>query len=178
MSLDKASFEPNREMARMCRFAIITAGYNPELVDSLYRATHDTLIKHGVNPQNVERHSVPGSNEIPYLANMLGLTGEYEGIIGLGVVIAGDTQHHEMIERTTAVAMQQIGMTTEIPVINGVITTETRAQAEARCGEKINRGEEFALAAMHMAQHKLMMIERLERLDMQDRARRNTLENN
>lgn len=178
MSLDSPSFEPSRDLMRIARFAVVTASYNEDLVERLCVATCQCLKDAGVRAEYVERYRVPGSNEIPYMLNMLSLTGEYDCLIGLGVVIAGDTQHHAMIEKTTASAIQQIALQSEIPCINGIITTETREQAQARANDKINRGREFALAAMCMAQYKIQMFERLDQLDYDGRSRRNTLENN
>lgn len=178
MSLDSPEFKPHSELMRVSRFAIVTAAYNASIVERLYESARAVLLEHAVPEHAIERHRVPGSNELPYVMHMLALTGEYDCLIALGVVIAGDTKHHEMIEITTANAIQRIGMVTEVPCINGIITTETREQAENRAGERINRGREFAMAAMCMAEHKHQLIERLDQLDIQDRARRSTMENN
>ncbi len=178
MSLDHFKFQPSSEFITVCRIGIVSAGYNRELVDNLLSSVLQTLEKHGVSRQNIDTYDVPGSNEIPYLLNMLAQTEEYDCLIALGIVIAGDTQHHEMIERTTAGAIQQIGLQSEIPVINGIITTNTQEQAEARAGAKINRGAEFAVAALCMAEHKILLSERLEMIDSEEFSRHKSLENN
>jgi 6,7-dimethyl-8-ribityllumazine synthase len=72
-------------------------------------------------------------------------------VIGLGVLIGGDTSHHELVGRSVSQALQQVALGTGTPVINGVIVADTRAQAEARCRGRINRGAEFAAAALTMA---------------------------
>jgi len=72
-------------------------------------------------------------------------------VIALGVLIGGDTNHHEMVGQSVSHALQGIAVTTGVPVINGVIVTDTLAQAKARTTGKINRGAEFAHAALAMA---------------------------
>ena len=77
-----------------------------------------------------------------------------DALIVLGVIIAGETDHHSVIAYSGAQAINQIALDKNIPIINGVIVTNTQQEAEDRCGSKINRGKEFALAALEMAQLK------------------------
>jgi 6,7-dimethyl-8-ribityllumazine synthase len=77
--------------------------------------------------------------------------GRLDVVVGLGVLIGGDTSHHEVVGRSVSQAFQTVALATRTPVINGVIVANTRAQAEARCRGKINRGAEFAAAALEMA---------------------------
>lgn len=72
-------------------------------------------------------------------------------MIGLGVLLAGETNHHEMVGNSVSQALQQVAITTGVPVINGVIVANSLAQARARCTGRINRGAEFAQAALEMA---------------------------
>ena len=74
-----------------------------------------------------------------------------DAVIALGVLIGGDTSHHELVGQSVSHALQRVALDTSTPVINGVIVADTRAQAEARCIGKINRGAEFAAAALEMA---------------------------
>jgi 6,7-dimethyl-8-ribityllumazine synthase len=98
----------------------------------------------------VER--VPGAAELPFAACLLADANDYDAIIVLGVVIAGDTNHHEIIGDSTAQALLDLSITKKTPMINGILVVNNLAQAEARAGEAINRGKEFAQAALEMAQ--------------------------
>ncbi len=146
-------------------FAIVAARYNSELVDAMLARAQTALKAAGVPERNVEIVRVPGSSEIPYVANMLAYTGEYDCIIALGVVIAGETPHHEILGHGTATALHTIGFNTETPIINGIVVCNTREQAEARTTGAIDRGTEFASAALEMAWHKVHLVERLDELE-------------
>lgn len=97
----------------------------------------------------VER--VPGSNELPVAAQLLARSGHYDVIVALGVLIRGDTIHYELIADAATQALQRVALESATPVINGVVVAENQAQAEARCRGPINRGAEFARAALEMA---------------------------
>ncbi|MEX0324683.1 MAG: 6,7-dimethyl-8-ribityllumazine synthase [Puniceicoccaceae bacterium] len=135
-----------------CRVAIIAARYNFQLVNALLESVLDTLGSSGVRADDIEVFRVPGSNEIPHAAAMASKTGSYDVIIGLGLIVEGDTEHHAVIAHATAQALQTIGINFEIPVINGIITVRNEEQAEARITGELNRGAEFAHAALEMAQ--------------------------
>jgi 6,7-dimethyl-8-ribityllumazine synthase len=94
---------------------------------------------------------VPGSHEVPWAAQQLAARGGRDAVIALGVLIGGDTNHHEMVGQSVSHALQGIAVATGVPVINGVIVTDTLAQAKARTVGKINRGAEFGGAALAMA---------------------------
>lgn len=131
------------------RFAIVAARFNESLVDSLVRHTRQTLEATGAVAAVIER--VPGSAELPYAAAALIEHSNFDAIIVMGVVIAGDTNHHNIIGDSTAVALQELSVRKLVPVINGILVVNTFAQAEARAGETINRGKEFAQSALEMA---------------------------
>ena len=147
MSLDTPS--PVKIDGSGLRVAIIAARYNEVLVDSLVRPACRHLEAAGAPKPVVER--VPGSAELPVAASVLIEYGTFDAIIVIGVVIAGDTSHHTIIGDSTAVALQELSVRTGIPVLNGILVVENLAQAEARAGEQINRGKEFAQAALEMA---------------------------
>lgn len=134
------------------RFAVVAARFNQSLVDALVQHTVDTLTEAGVPSPVLER--VPGSNELPAAAAILAQAEKFDAILTIGVVIAGSTNHHNTIGDSTAIALHQLSLQTGIPIINGILVVENLAQAEARCGTEINRGREFALAALEMAQFK------------------------
>jgi len=132
------------------RFAIIAARFNESLVDSLLHHACEALEAAGAPKPVVER--TPGSNELPFAVSTLARSGEFDAIIAIGLVIAGATNHHNVIGDSCAIALHNIAAETEVAVINGITVVETREQAEQRAGTEINRGREFALAALEMAQ--------------------------
>lgn len=133
------------------RIGIVAARYNFGLVNALLESVLQTLDEGGVRQEDVETFRVAGSNEIPYAAAMLAKTGDFDAIIGLGLVIAGETDHHSIIAHSTANALHMIGVRFETPVINGILTVNTLAQAEARITGEMNRGAEFGHTALEMA---------------------------
>lgn len=133
------------------RFGVVAARYNGELVDALLENVLAGLAGAGVPARAIETIRVPGSHEVPVAAQWLAASGRRDCVVALGVLIAGDTSHHEMVGASVSQALQRVALDTGVPVINGVIVTETHRQAEARCRGRINRGEEFARAALDMA---------------------------
>lgn len=150
------SFDPpvsnSQKQTKHLSIAIVAARYNATLVDTLIENTVNALKTSGIESICLER--VPGSAELPYAANLIGGNHSVDAIIALGVVISGETQHHSVIANSSAQAINQISLDKNIPIINGVIVTNSLQEAEDRCGSKINRGKEFALAAIEMAQLK------------------------
>jgi|WetSurMetagenome_2_1015567.scaffolds.fasta_scaffold403870_1 6,7-dimethyl-8-ribityllumazine synthase len=144
------------------RFAIVAARYNRTYVDALLESAKRVLGEAGVINDDIEVVRVPGALEIPYVASMLGASGDYDCIIALGVVIEGDTNHHDVIARSTADAFHQIAEKTETPVINGVIDVHNAKQAEERCIGSLDRGAEFAHTALEMAELKVQLVRRLD----------------
>jgi 6,7-dimethyl-8-ribityllumazine synthase len=130
---------------------IVAARYNSALVDALLHTVLEKLTAAGVKEQRITVVRVPGSHEVPVVAQWLARGGKRDCVIALGVLIAGSTNHHEMVGRSVSHALQQVALTTGTPVINGVIVADNRKQAEARCLGAINRGVEFAGAALDMA---------------------------
>ena len=132
------------------RVGIVASRFNEALVDALLARAQATLRTAGVKAKNVTVVRVPGSHEVPWAAQQLA-AGKRDVVIALGVLIGGDTNHHEMVGQSVSHALQSIAVTTGTPVINGVIVTNTLTQARARTAGKINRGAEFAHAALAMA---------------------------
>ena len=163
MSLDKPA--PQKIDGTDLYIAIVASRFNSELVDHLVERVRDTLRKSKVAPGSIKLLRVPGANEIPYVANMLAQTDEYDCVIALGVVLAGETNHHEHIAHATGVALQGIGIQSEVPVINGIIVANTLEQAKARVFGDMDRGAEFAHAALEMAWHRVQLCDYLDALD-------------
>jgi 6,7-dimethyl-8-ribityllumazine synthase len=133
------------------RFGLVAARFNETLVDGLLLRAQETLASAGVRERDVLSVRVPGSHEVPWAAHELALSGRFDCVIALGVLIGGETSHHEMVGASVSEALQNVALATRVPVINGVIVTDTLTQAKARCIGRINRGAEFAQAALEMA---------------------------
>ena len=133
------------------RFGIVAARFNGEFVDGLLSRALETLEALGVKEANLAVIRVPGSHEVPWAAQTLATGTQCDCVIALGVLIAGDTNHHEMVGASVSQALQQVALQTHTPVINGVIVVNSTEQARERCVGKINRGAEFAHAALEMA---------------------------
>ena len=128
---------------------IVAARFNAELVDALLERVQAGLAAGGVKAKRITVARVPGSHELPVAARWLARRRDV--VVALGVLIGGDTNHHEMVGQSVSHAFQQVALASGIPVINGVVVAGNRKQAEARCTGRINRGAEFARAALEMA---------------------------
>lgn len=133
------------------RFGIAAARFNQDLVDGLLDRLVAGLRSARVKESAIAIVRVPGSHEVPWAAHALAARRRFDCVIGLGVLIAGDTNHHEMVGDSVSHALQRVAIETRVPVINGVIVVHSLAQAQARTVGKINRGAEFAAAALEMA---------------------------
>lgn len=133
------------------RIGIVAARFNATLVDALVSRAEAKLTTAGVPAGTIEVVRVPGSHEVPWAAQRLAAAGRFDAVIALGVLIAGDTNHHEMVGDAVAHALMRVSLDTGVPVINGVIVVNNLAQAEARTTGAIDRGAEFAAAALEMA---------------------------
>lgn len=133
------------------RVAVVAARFNEELVDALLRRFTDALLAAGVRAEHLEIHRVPGSHEVPWGIARLARARRHDCLVALGLLVGGDTNHHEMVGASVSHALQHLAITHDVPVINGVIVTDTPAQARARCTGRIDRGAEFARAALEMA---------------------------
>ena len=160
MSLDKGKM-PKID-ASGYRYAIAASRFNKELVDALVRDAVGTLHRCGVDAENIRLVRVPGAAELPHVCSLLAQTEQYDAIIALGVVVRGETPHHEIIAHSTAAALQKVALSTAVPMINGIIVANTREQAEARTKGEIARGKEFAEAAMEMAWQTALLLDELE----------------
>lgn len=133
------------------RIGIVAARFNEPLVNGLLDRLVAGLRAAKVKAANIVTVRVPGSHEVPWAAHALARPRKFDCVVGLGVLIAGDTNHHEMVGESVSHALQRVALETRVPVINGVIVVNSLAQAEARCVGKINRGAEFAAATLEMA---------------------------
>jgi len=133
------------------RFAVVAARFNAIVVDALVAGALDGLRRHGVADDRADVVRVPGSFEIPPVAQRLGESGKYAAVICLGAVIKGDTDHYDHVAGATTRGIAQAGLTCAVPVIFGVLTCDTLEQALNRAGGKAgNKGFEAAVTAVEM----------------------------
>ncbi len=163
MSTDTPAYLPGE--AAGLKYAVVAARFNGEFADSLLKNVVENLEAAGVSPDDIECVRVPGSHEIPFAISILAEIDEHDCLIALGVLIGGDTQHHVIVGSNTSMELQRISTDCQMPVINGIIVAENRQQAAARTSGSINRGKEFALAAVAMASLRKKLVERLNNVD-------------
>jgi 6,7-dimethyl-8-ribityllumazine synthase len=133
------------------RFAIVAARFNALVTEALLAGCRDAMARHGVPEDRVDVAWVPGSFEIPIVARKLAETGRYAAVICLGCVIRGETTHYDHVAGQAAAGVMQAGLSTGVPVIFGILTTETVEQALNRAGLKSgNKGADAAMAAIEM----------------------------
>lgn len=134
------------------RFGIAASRFNEFITAKLLEGACDTLMRHGVAENNIETVWVPGSFEIPYVAQRLAKSKKYDAIICLGTVIRGSTPHFDYIANETAKGIAKVSLDSGIPCIFGVITADTLEQAIERAGTKDgNKGRDAALCAIELA---------------------------
>lgn len=134
------------------KFGLVVSRFNEFFTKKLLEGAQDALLRHGVNEEDVEVTWVPGSFEIPLIALKLAQTKKYDAVICLGTVVRGDTPHFEYIAAEVTKGIAKVGMETGLPILNGVITTDTLEQAVERSGTKAgNKGFEAAVNAIEMA---------------------------
>ena len=146
------SMETGNIQAGDARFAIVACRFNGEIVNNLLRGATDTLIQNGVEERAIDTVFVPGAFELPLTAMHLAKTEKYAAIITLGCVIRGDTPHFDYVAGESARGIMEVGLSTGIPVVFGVLTTDTPEQAQLRSqlnGE--NKGIDAALCALEMS---------------------------
>ena len=142
-------------------FGIVASRFNDFVVKSLLEGAIDAIRRHGGDAGSVDVVWVPGSFEIPVVARELALSGRYDALICLGAVIRGATAHFDYVAGGAAGGISKVGLETGLPVIFGVITTESIEQAIERAGTKMgNKGFEAAVSAMEMADLMVKLRER------------------
>jgi len=139
-------------IAKGMSFAIVVSRFNEFVSSKLVEGAEDTLVRHGADEKDITLYWVPGSFEIPPIAQKLARSGKYDGIICLGTVIKGDTPHFDYIASEVAKGVAHVSLNSDTPCIFGIITAETLEQAIDRAGTKSgNKGRDAALSAIEMA---------------------------
>ena len=133
------------------RFALVAARFNAVVVDLLTAGAIDALKRHGVADDRIDVVKVPGSFEIPVVAQRLGKSGKYAAVLCLGCIIRGDTDHYDHVAGAATSGVARAGLDAGVPVIFGVLTCDTLEQAVHRAGAKAgNKGFEAAVTAVEM----------------------------
>ena len=152
MSIPESKTYEGGLVATGLRFGIVCSRFNEFFVSKLLGGAKDCIVRHGGSADDIDVAWVPGSFEIPLVTQKLVASGRYDAVIALGVVIQGATSHAQHINAEVSKGLAQVSLQSGLPVIYGVVTTETIEQAIERSGTKAgNRGASAAQAAIEMA---------------------------
>ncbi|CAA6827264.1 MAG: 6,7-dimethyl-8-ribityllumazine synthase (EC [uncultured Thiotrichaceae bacterium] len=133
------------------KYGIAVARFNEFIVENLLTGAVDTLARHGVEKSTIDVVRVPGAYELPLAVQCMARNDKYDAIVVLGAVIRGSTPHFDYVAGESAKGLATVGMQNNIPVINGILTTDTIEQAIERAGTKAgNKGAEASLVAIEM----------------------------
>ena len=134
------------------RVGIVAARFNEFITSKLLSGAIDGLLRHNVQQENIQIAWVPGAFEIPLIAKKLADSKKYDAVICVGAVIRGATSHYDYVCAEVSKGIAQVGLQSEIPVLFGVLTTDTIEQAIERAGTKAgNKGYDCAMSALEMA---------------------------
>lgn len=134
------------------KFAIIASRFNDFITDRLVGGALDALVRSGAKDADIDIVKVPGAFEIPLIAKKIAAKGCYDAVICLGAVIRGATSHYDYVCAEVSKGIAMVSMDSEIPVIFGILTTDTIEQAVERAGTKAgNKGWDSAVSAIEMA---------------------------
>ena len=147
--------------AKGMRIGIVVAEWNNKITEALYNGAFQTLIKHGVSEDDIIKEYVPGTFELTHGASAMIKNTNVDAIIVLGCVIQGETPHFTYICQGVTQGITQLNITTDIPVIFGVLTTDNLQQAKDRAGGKLgNKGDEAAVTAIKMLEFRNRILNR------------------
>ena len=133
------------------KVGIVAARFNDFIVSKLVGGCEDALLRHGVQPEDISLAWVPGAFEIPLIASKMAKSGKYDAVITLGAVIRGSTSHYDYVCSEVSKGVANVSLNSDIPVMFGVLTTDTIEQAIERAGSKAgNKGAECAQGAIEM----------------------------
>lgn len=133
------------------KIGIAVGRFNGFLVESLVQGALDALLRHGVLGQNITVVRVPGAFELPLTAKRMAQSGKFDAIVVLGAIIRGSTPHFDIVASESAKGLSHVALHHDIPVINGILTTENIEQTIERSGTKAgNKGYDAAMTAIEM----------------------------
>lgn len=137
--------------ARDIRFGIVVAEWNEQITSALLQGAVQQLTEAGAQPENILVEQVPGSFELVFGASQFIKSGKVDAVIALGCVVRGDTPHFDYVCQGTTQGLAHLNTLSDIPVVYGLITTNTWEQAEERAGGALgNKGQECAVVAIKM----------------------------
>jgi 6,7-dimethyl-8-ribityllumazine synthase len=135
------------------RYALVVSRFNSFITEKLQEGAVDALIRHGAKDEEIEIYKVPGTWELPQIAQAVARTGQFDAVIALGCLIRGGTSHYDLLAAEVTKGLAQVAMTTGVPVTFGVLTTDTIEQAIERSGTKAgNKGFDAAVACIELVQ--------------------------
>ena len=138
-------------VAENIKVGVVAARFNDFIVSKLVGGCEDTLLRHGVQAEDISVAWVPGAFEIPLIASKMARSGKYDAVIALGAVIRGNTSHYDYVCSEVSKGIAAVALESGIPVMFGVLTTDTIEQAIERAGTKAgNKGAECAQGAIEM----------------------------
>lgn len=139
-------------VANGLKFGVVIGRFNEFISSKLYGGVIDGLIRHGADETDIEAAWVPGAFEIPLVAQKLAASQKYDAVICIGAVIRGSTAHFDFVASEVSKGIAKVSLDTGVPVIFGVLTTDTIEQAIERAGTKAgNKGYDAAVTAIEMA---------------------------
>lgn len=145
------TYEGNMTVPEGAKFALVVSRFNSLIVEQLVMGAIDTLLRHGSKKENIEIIRVPGAWESPLVAQRLAKSGKYDAVVVLGAVIRGGTAHFEYVAGEAAKGLASAALSSGVPVVFGILTTDSIEQAIERAGTKAgNKGAEATLAAIEM----------------------------
>ena len=138
-------------VAREIKVGIVAARFNEFIVSKLVAGARDGLLRHDVKDEDIDLAWVPGAFEIPLIASKMAKSGKYDAVICLGAVLRGATSHYDYVCSEVSKGIASVSLTSDIPVMFGVLTTDNIEQAIERAGTKAgNKGYDCALGAIEM----------------------------
>ena len=133
------------------KIGIVAARFNDFIVSRLIGGCEDTLLRHGVREEDISLAWVPGAFEIPLIASKMAKSGKFDAVIALGAVIRGSTSHYDYVCSEVSKGSANVSLNSDVPVLFGVLTTDSIEQAIERAGSKAgNKGSECAQGAIEM----------------------------
>ena len=133
------------------KIGLVASRFNEFIVSKLVGGAEDCLLRHGVDGDNISLAWVPGAYEIPLIAQKMAKSGKYDAVRCLGAVIRGATSHYDYVCNEVSKGIAQVSLASDIPVLFGVLTTDTIEQAIERAGTKAgNKGYDCAMSALEM----------------------------
>ena len=155
-----------KDKPELPKIGIVASRFNEFIVSKLIGGAQDALLRHGVPDENITLAWVPGAFEIPLVAKKMAESEKYDAIIALGAVIRGATSHYDYVCAEVSKGVAQVSLSTDVPVMFGILTTDNIEQAIERAGTKAgNKGYDCALGALEM----IDLMKNFERNKKEDR---------